>query len=189
MDKLYIHIYTYGKKYDYFVNKEIDKNYLYNEIKKYFRSKKCFLLDKLKELIGKENLIDISEIEIEKLDENYNLLNIFEFSKYTKIDLIYYNNYKSYLLETDKILTEKIEGNCVDDFIERICHPLEYKLNKYLDNLSYRKNERLKENKYHSSACYEQDFSQILKIKEICDKLSCLCNKELEKLSDKYTKS
>ena len=80
------------------------------------------------------------------------------------------------------------DGNCVDKFIER-------KINKNISELlnsrlkiRRRKNERSETNDYFNTGCYEQDFSDIIELRNIANQLSKECNKFLERISEQYSK-
>ena len=81
-----------------------------------------------------------------------------------------------------------MEGNCVDKFIKKRID------NNIMDLLIIRlkiKNrikERSETNDYFNTGCYEQDFSDIIKLRNTADQLSKECNKFLERISEQYSK-
>ena len=81
-----------------------------------------------------------------------------------------------------------MEGNCVDKWIKN-------RLAKSLINLMYirrlirnRVEERSNANDYFSTGCYEQDFNDIIKIRDEAQLLVENCNKFLERISEQYSK-
>lgn len=93
--------------------------------------------------------------------------------------MIYMNAYRLYV---------EWDGNCVDDFIERVVTPkmkvMNDLVNKILDGKENRKNSM----EYHSTAQYEKDFTYINLIKTNAMRMIELCDRQLEALADKYTK-
>ena len=81
-----------------------------------------------------------------------------------------------------------MEGNCVDKFIKkRIDKNISELLNNRL-KIKHRIKERSETNDYFNTGCYEQDFSDIIKLRNIADQLSKECNKFLERISEQYSK-
>ena len=83
---------------------------------------------------------------------------------------------------------EEIKGNCVDKFIEnkvnrKICEILNNRL-----NIRLRKKERSETNDYFNTLCYEQDFSDIIELRNLANQLVKDCNKFLERISEQYSK-
>lgn len=81
-----------------------------------------------------------------------------------------------------------MEGNCVDKWIKN-------RLAKSLINLMYirrlirnRIEKRSNINDYFSTGCYEQDFNDIIKIRDEAQLLVENCNKFLERISEQYSK-
>lgn len=87
-------------------------------------------------------------------------------------------------------------GNCIDDFIICGINPLLDIIQCLVYQISDRQTDRNPDaqykyglNKdYHQTSCYENDFMQISKIRDIASKLVQNCNHELECMSEKYTK-
>lgn len=82
----------------------------------------------------------------------------------------------------------KVKGNCVDKFIEnkvnrKICEILDRRL-----KIRLRKNVRSETNDYFNTLCYEQDFSDIIELRNISKQLTEECNKFLERISEQYSK-
>lgn len=79
-------------------------------------------------------------------------------------------------------------GNCVDKFIE---NRLNKRLNELLNvrlKIRHRGIEREKTNDYFSTGCYEKDFADIIKLRNIAKELELNCNKFLERISEQYSK-
>lgn len=81
-----------------------------------------------------------------------------------------------------------MEGNCVDKWIKK-------RFNKSLLNLMYirriirnRTEERSNTNDYFNTLCYEQDFNDIIKIRDEAKLIVENCNKFLERISEQYSK-
>jgi len=81
-----------------------------------------------------------------------------------------------------------MEGNCVDKWIKK-------RFNKSLLNLMYirriirnRTEERSNTNDYFNTLCYEQDFNDIIKIRDEAQLIVENCNKFLERISEQYSK-
>lgn len=81
-----------------------------------------------------------------------------------------------------------MKGNCIDKFIEKKVSSSIINILKYRLSLRRRIDNRTDNNDYFSSLCYEQDFSDIRKIKEEATKLIEDCNKFLERISEQYSK-
>jgi hypothetical protein len=81
-----------------------------------------------------------------------------------------------------------MEGNCVDKWIKK-------RFNKSLLNLMYirriirnRTEERSNTSDYFNTLCYEQDFNDIIKIRDEAQLIVENCNKFLERISEQYSK-
>ena len=74
------------------------------------------------------------------------------------------------------------KGNCVDKFIEKRLNKID-ELVKLRENMHNRINIRSEVIDYFNSICYEQDFTDIRKAKEIAQKLVEDYNKFLERIS------
>lgn len=82
----------------------------------------------------------------------------------------------------------EVKVNCVDKFIEKkvnrkICEILDRRL-----KIRLRKNVRSETNDYFNTLCYEQDFSDIIELRNISKQLTEECNKFLERISEQYSK-
>ena len=86
------------------------------------------------------------------------------------------------------IVNRHINGNCIDDFIQRGVEPLLNSVTDLKNAIKDRCKQRINVTEYHNTACYESDFIQISLIKELIEKLLSNCNRQLEAMSDKYTK-
>lgn len=80
-----------------------------------------------------------------------------------------------------------MKGNCVDKFIEKRLNKID-ELVKLRENMHNRINIRSEVIDYFNSICYEQDFTDIRKAKEIAQKLVEDYNKFLERISEQYSK-
>lgn len=82
----------------------------------------------------------------------------------------------------------KNKGNCVDKFIK---NRIDRSLNNILQfrlNIKKRIVKRSNEINYFDSLCYEQDYSQIINIRNEAIKLQENCDKFLERISEQYSK-
>jgi len=86
------------------------------------------------------------------------------------------------------ITNAKNEGNCIDDFINRGVQPLIDNINDLVDSIKDRLPERQIAIEYHRTFCYERDFTQISMIRKYAEKIAENCNKQLERISEFYTK-
>ena len=107
---------------------------------------------------------------------------------YYSIEYNIYNKNNILVFSKQYNIIKKKEGNCFDKFIIKAINPKLYVINQYKTDILRRQKDRNETNEYHSTSCYENDFSQLMKIKKEAEKLVNLCNKELEALSEKYTK-
>lgn len=107
-----------------------------------------------------------------------------------QIDYHIFNKYYNLIFYKNIILNipEVLKGNCVDDFIIRGIEPNIKAINKYCEDILQRNKNRKITNEYHQTSCYEADFSEIINIKKIAEKIIKNCNRQLEALSEKYTK-
>lgn len=80
-----------------------------------------------------------------------------------------------------------MKGNCVDKFIEKRLNKID-ELVKLRESMHNRINIRSEVIDYFNSTCYEQDFTDIRKAKEIAQKLVEDYNKFLERISEQYSK-
>lgn len=91
---------------------------------------------------------------------------------------------------TDRyIINQEInEGNCIDDFIRRGVEPLVENINDLKESIKSRVKEREISISYHSTGCFERDFTEISLIKKQAEKIIENCNKHLERISEFYTR-
>ena len=80
------------------------------------------------------------------------------------------------------------EGNCIDDFIRRGVEPLVENINDLKESIKSRVKEREISISYHSTGCFERDFTEISLIKKQAEKIIENCNKHLERISEFYTR-
>lgn len=79
-------------------------------------------------------------------------------------------------------------GNCVDRFIK---NRINKRLKEFLDvclNIRLRKKIREETNDYFNTGCYETDFADIIKLRDIAKEIELNCNKFLERISEQYSK-
>ena len=81
-----------------------------------------------------------------------------------------------------------MEGNCVDKWIRNRFSKTISKLLTLKVHLLWRVEERENNNDYFSTGCYEQDFNDIIKIRDEAQLLVENCNKFLERISEQYSK-
>lgn len=82
----------------------------------------------------------------------------------------------------------KDKKNCVDRFIaNRLDKRLMELMNVRLD-IRHRAIPRFDSIDYFNSSLYEQDFSDIRKLRDIAIEMTNDCNKFLERISDQYSK-
>lgn len=82
----------------------------------------------------------------------------------------------------------KPEGNCIDKFIEKKVDNKVYDILKLVKSITYRINDRTNSTDYFTTICYENDFTDIRKIKELSIELTNNCQKFLERISEQYSK-
>lgn len=79
-------------------------------------------------------------------------------------------------------------GNCIDKFIaNNIRTGIDF-VDSFAKSIEKRWKERTNIQEYHQTNCYEKDFAQLISIRDVCKKMLDSCNKELELMSEKYTK-
>lgn len=86
------------------------------------------------------------------------------------------------------IISQNQEGNCIDDFVFRGVQSRINVINEYVYDIRQRVEERTSTNEYHQTSCYEKDFLQIFLIQKNAQKIVDNCKKQLELISEKYTK-
>ena len=80
------------------------------------------------------------------------------------------------------------EGNCIDDFIRRGVEPLLDNIVDLKESIKSRVSDREITTSYHTTGCYEKDFTEISLIKKQAQKIIDNCNKHLERISEFYTR-
>ena len=81
-----------------------------------------------------------------------------------------------------------MEGNCIDKFLEKRVNPSLDNLINLKSLINNRIEERFNTNDYFNTGCYENDFSDIRKLRDEAYKLTKECNKFLERISEQYSK-
>lgn len=79
-------------------------------------------------------------------------------------------------------------GNCVDKFIKKRINSKLIEILLVRSSLRNRYKIRENTNDYFNDICYEQDFSDIIKIRNLANELVNNCNKFLERISEQYSK-
>lgn len=139
-------------------------------------------------------------IDIDDYEEIPSSHNIMYYNYY--IDILYddsiiriiaYNHVnidKQIICFTDRyIINPKTnEGNCIDDFIRRGIEPLLSNINDLKESIKSRVKDREISTSYHTTWCYERDFTEISLIKKQAEKIIENCNKHLERISEFYTR-
>lgn len=81
-----------------------------------------------------------------------------------------------------------MKGNCIDKFI---ANRLDKRINEILQvrsKIRKRIGERDEAVDYFGTGCYEQDFSNIIDLRNIAQELTKNCNTFLERISEQYSK-
>ena len=86
------------------------------------------------------------------------------------------------------ITIKEPKGNCIDRFIEKGFNTKLESLIKYTNNIRERRDKRTDILEYHNTSCFEYDYNQLIKIRGILEKMLSMTNKQIESLSDPYTK-
>ena len=163
-----------------FVLKNYPYKNIYKELCHLFNNDNVNIISNFKNLV--QNFIIDSDIF------NQNIKNLI-ISLYDDYFLYEETNIKNQLINVKKYFLNKIKHkNCVDNFLEKAIDSNIYSINKFVEDLKERKYIRDNVEQYHQTSCYEQDFYQLIQIKDIINKIDILLNKEIEQLSDKYTK-
>ncbi len=153
------------------------------------KSLKCYLatsINKNYKYINAENIVkdlDFSEYDyIIELDWEQSVMYVHAHHKGNyEQDIMCLN--ERYITDTSKN-----EGNCIDDFIHRgVISRLDI-INELVLDIQKRLPDRQIAIEYHNTGCYEKDFTQIALIKKQAEKIVENCNKQLERIADKYTK-
>lgn len=177
-------------------------------IKTEFNGKPQLVWDNIKTII-KSFKDNGEEIDLDSLI--HELLNIDDYEEIPSVYNQFYNYY-IYILYDDSIIKiiaynhvnidQKIicftdryiikpeinEGNCIDDFIRRGVEPLVENINDLKESIKSRVKEREISISYHTTGCYERDFTEISLIKKQAEKIIENCNKHLERISEFYTR-
>lgn len=137
------------------------------------------------------NIDDYKEIP-PTYDKSYNYY-IYILYDNSIIKIIAYNHVnidQKIICFTDRyIINPEInEGNCIDDFIRRGVEPLVENINDLKESIKSRVKEREISISYHTTGCFERDFTEISLIKKQAEKIIENCNKHLERISEFYTR-
>lgn len=177
-------------------------------IKTEFNGKPQLVWDNIKTIIKSFKDND-EEIDLDSLI--HELLNIDDYKEipptYDKsynyyIDILYDNSIIKIIAYNHVNIDQKIicftdryiinpeinEGNCIDDFIRRGVEPLVENINDLKESIKSRVKEREISISYHSTGCFERDFTEISLIKKQAEKIIENCNKHLERISEFYTR-
>lgn len=177
-------------------------------IKTEFNGKPQLVWDNIKTIIKSFKDND-EEIDLDSLI--HELLNIDDYEEipptYDKsynyyIDILYDNSIIKIIAYNHVNIDQKIicftdryiinpeinEGNCIDDFIRRGVEPLVENINDLKESIKSRVKEREISISYHSTGCFERDFTEISLIKKQAEKIIENCNKHLERISEFYTR-
>lgn len=177
-------------------------------IKTEFNGKPQLVWDNIKTIIKSFKDND-EEIDLDSLI--HELLNIDDYKEipptYNKsynyyIDILYDNSIIKIIAYNHVNIDQKIicftdryiinpeinEGNCIDDFIRRGVEPLIENINDLKESIKSRVKEREISISYHSTGCFERDFTEISLIKKQAEKIIENCNKHLERISEFYTR-
>jgi len=90
--------------------------------------------------------------------------------------------------ENRYVINENNEGNCIDRFIKVGVEPQIENIQDLVKSIKNRLPERQIATEYHSTWCYERDFTEISLIKKFAQKIVENCDKHLERISEFYTK-
>ena len=74
------------------------------------------------------------------------------------------------------------------DYDDSIIDPLVDNIKDMVSEINKRLPQRQVSVEYHNTACFEKDFSQISLIKKYAQTIVDNCNKQLERISENYTK-
>ena len=177
-------------------------------IKTEFNGKPQLVWDNIKTIIKSFKDND-EEIDLDSLI--HELLNIDDYEEipptYNKsynyyIDILYDNSIIKIIAYNHVNIDQKIicftdryiinpeinEGNCIDDFIRRGVEPLVENINDLKESIKSRVKEREISISYHTTGCFERDFTEISLIKKQAEKIIENCNKHLERISEFYTR-
>ena len=81
-----------------------------------------------------------------------------------------------------------IKGNCIDKFISKRLDNILVEILNLRSKIRQRRNDRENIIDYFNSGCYEKDFSDIIKLRNISIDLTNKCNIFLERISEQYSK-
>ena len=177
-------------------------------IKTEFNGKPQLVWDNIKTIIKSFKDND-EEIDLDSLI--HELLNIDDYKEipptYDKsynyyIDILYDNSIIKIIAYNHVNIDQKIicftdryiinpeinEGNCIDDFIRRGVEPLVENINDLKESIKSRVKEREISISYHTTGCFERDFTEISLIKKQAEKIIENCNNHLERISEFYTR-
>ena len=81
-----------------------------------------------------------------------------------------------------------MEGNCIDKWLKKRFNISLLNLMRIRRIIRNRTEERSNTNNYFNTLCYEQDFNDIIKIRDEAQLIVENCNKFLERISEQYSK-
>lgn len=115
---------------------------------------------------------------------------IIEFASVSKsVNMYVYDNKRQQVLRYYKeYVLKKVTGNCINRFVELVILPKIHKIQCFINSINYDSIYRNCDNDYFSSLVYENDFTHISIIRDEAKRIYELCNKQLELMSEKYSK-
>ena len=177
-------------------------------IKTEFNGKPQLVWDNIKTIIksfkDNDEEIDLDSLihELLNIDDYEEIPSTYDKSYNYYIDILYDNSIIKIIAYNHVNIDQKIicftdryiinpeinEGNCIDDFIRRGVEPLVENINDLKESIKSRVKEREISISYHTTGCYERDFTEISLIKKQAEKIIENCNKHLERISEFYTR-
>lgn len=85
-------------------------------------------------------------------------------------------------------MENKLKGNCVDKFIAKRLDEHIINLLKLRSSIRNRIDIRSNTIDYFNDVCYENDFGDIIKIRDASNQIAINCNKFLDRISEQYSK-
>lgn len=173
-----------------------------------FNGKPQLVWDNIKTIIksfkDNDEEIDLDSLihELLNIDDYKEILPTYDKSYNYYIDILYDNSIIKIIAYNHVNIDQKIicftdryiinpeinEGNCIDDFIRRGVEPLVENINDLKESIKSRVKEREISISYHTTGCFERDFTEISLIKKQAEKIIENCNKHLERISEFYTR-
>lgn len=177
-------------------------------IKTEFNGKPQLVWDNIKTIIksfkDNDEEIDLDSLihELLNIDDYKEISPTYDKSYNYYIDILYDNSIIKIIAYNHVNIDQKIicftdryiinpeinEGNCIDDFIRRGVEPLVENINDLKESIKSRVKEREISISYHTTGCFERDFTEISLIKKQAEKIIENCNKHLERISEFYTR-